>query len=130
MTKRIIGRGQESRGLYILDQKFPKPIAYSRIANPLEVHCRLDHPSLSLLKKLFPQFPSLSSLNCESCQYAKLCPMHLSPKVNKRAFELVYSNVWGPSPVMSPTKFKYFVTLRLLMLHSLRLSRFLCRLLL
>ena len=39
--------------------------------------------------------------------------MHLSPRVNKRAFasfELVHSNVWGPCPVMSHTGFKYFVT--------------------
>ena len=39
--------------------------------------------------------------------------MHLSPRVNKRAsapFELVHSNVWGPYPVLSPTRFKYFVT--------------------
>ena len=39
--------------------------------------------------------------------------MHLSPKVNKRAsapIELVHSDVWGPSPVLSLTGFKYFVT--------------------
>ena len=69
--------------------------------------------SPSLLKKLFPQFSSLSSLNCELCQYVKLHRMHLSPRVNKRAsapFELIHSDVWGPCPVMSPTGFKYFVT--------------------
>ena len=55
-----------------------------------------SHPSLSLLKKLYPQFSSLSSLNCESCQYAKLHLVHLSPRVNKRAsapFELVHLDV-------------------------------------
>ena len=34
-------------------------------------------------------------------------------RVNKRAsplFELIYSDVWAPCPVMSPTGFKYFVT--------------------
>ena len=39
--------------------------------------------------------------------------MHLIPRINKRAsafFELVHSNVWGPCPVMSSTRFKYFVT--------------------
>ena len=38
--------------------------------------------------------------------------MHLSPIVNKASapFELVHSNVWGPCPIMSLTKFKYFVT--------------------
>ena len=45
MTKQIIGRGHESRGLYILDPKVPRPIACSGITTPLETHCRLGHLS-------------------------------------------------------------------------------------
>ena len=73
----------------------------------------MGHPSLPLLKKLYPQFSSLSSLNCESCQYAKLHRVPLSPRVNKPAsapLELVHYDVWGPCPVLPPTGFKYFVT--------------------
>ena len=95
MTKQVI-KGQESGDLYILDPEFPKPIACFGIASPHKVHCRLGHPSLSLLKKLFPQFSSLSLLNYELCQYAKLHCVHLSPRVNKRAsapFELIHSDV-------------------------------------
>ena len=36
-----------------------------------------------------------------------------SPRVNKRdsaPFELIYSDVWGPCPIVSPTMFRYFVT--------------------
>ena len=65
------------------------------------------------MKKSCPQFSSLSSLDCESCQFAKHHRLHSSPRVNKRAtapFELVYSDVWGPCPVMSPTGFQYLVT--------------------
>ena len=39
--------------------------------------------------------------------------MHLSPIVNQQAsapFELVHFDVWDPCPVLSPTRFKYFVT--------------------
>ena len=113
MPALVIGRGEESGGLYILDPELSKPIACSRIASPHEVHCRLGHPSLSLLKKLFLQFSSMSSLNRESCQYAKLRHVHLSPSVNKRVsapFEFIHFDVWGPCPVMSPTGFKNFVT--------------------
>ena len=52
-------------------------------------------------------------MNCESCQYAKLHRVHLSPRVNKRVsapFEFVHYDVLGPCPVLSPTGFKYFVT--------------------
>ena len=91
----------------------PKFVAYFRVVTPFDLHCRLGHPSLPLLKKLYPQFSSLSSLNCESCQYAKLYRVHLSSRVNKRAsapFELVHSDVWGPCQVVPPIGFRYFVT--------------------
>ena len=71
------------------------------------------HPSFEAYLEVYSSLSSLSSLNYESCQYAKLHRVHLSPRVNKQAsapFELVHSDVWGPYPVMSPTGFKYFVT--------------------
>ena len=113
MTKQIIGRGRESGGLYILDPAISKPIACSGVTIPFETHCRLGHPSLLLIKKLCPQFLSQPSLDCESCQFAKHHHLSYSPRVNKQAsapFELVYSDVWGPCPVVSPTRFRYFVT--------------------
>ena len=53
-TKRIIGRGCESGGLYILETEVLKSVACSRVVTPFELHCRLGHPSLLLLKKLYP----------------------------------------------------------------------------
>ena len=84
LTKQIIGRGREFWGLYILETEVPKFVTCPGVVTSFELHCRLGHPSLSLLKKLYPQFSSLSSLNCKSCQYTKLHHIHLSPKVNKR----------------------------------------------
>ena len=113
MKKQIIGRGHESGGLYILDPTVSRPIACSGVTTPFETHCRLGHLSLPLLNKLCPQFSSLLSLDCESCQFAKHHRLSYSPRVNKRAsapFKLVHSDVWGPYPVVSPTGFRYFVT--------------------
>ena len=96
VMQRIIGRRRESGGLYILDREVPKSVACFGVLTPFELHCRLGHPSLSLLKKLFPRFFSLFSLNCESCQYVKLHRVYLSLRVNNRAsapFELVHSDV-------------------------------------
>ena len=112
-TKRIIGRGCQSRGLYILETEVTKSVAYSEIVTPFDLHYRRGHPSFPLLKKLYPQFSSLSSLNCELCQYAKLHRVHLSARVTKQAsahFELVHLDVWGPCLLVSPTGFQYFVT--------------------
>ena len=52
--KRIIGRGSEFEGLYILETKVPKYVACSGVVTPFELHYRLGHPSLPLLKKLYP----------------------------------------------------------------------------
>ena len=112
-TKQIIGRGRESGGLYILETEVSKYVACSEVVIPFDLHCHMGHPSLPLLKKLYPRFSSLSLLNCESCQYAKRHRVHLSLRVNKQAsdpFELVYLDVWGPCPVVSLTGFRYFVT--------------------
>ena len=106
ITKQIISRGHESRGLYILDPAIPRSVACSKVTTPFETHYRLGHLSLPLLKKLCPKFSSLSSLDCEHCH------LHYSPRVDKRAsalFELVHSDMWGPCPVVSPTGFRYFV---------------------
>ena len=54
LTKQIIGRGHESGGLYILETKVQKSVACSGVVTPFELHYRLGHPSLSLLKKLYP----------------------------------------------------------------------------
>ena len=83
VTKQIIGRGRESGGLYILDHVVSRPVACSRVTTPFETHCRLGHPSLPLLKKSCPQFSSLLSLDCESCQFAKHHHLPSSPRVNK-----------------------------------------------
>ena len=85
-----------------------KSVACLRVVTTFELHCRRGH-----LQKIYPRFSSLSSLNCESCQYAKLHRVHLSPRVNKQVsapFELIHFDVWGPCPVMSPIGFKYFIT--------------------
>ena len=96
MTKKIIGTGHETGGLYILDTQIPKSVACTRVVTPFEAHCRLGHPSFPILKKLCPQFSTMSSLDCESCQFAKHHRLSSSPRVNKRAnalFELVHSDI-------------------------------------
>ncbi|KAK3040300.1 hypothetical protein RJ639_028215 [Escallonia herrerae] len=101
MTKQTIDKGHVSDGLYILDAWVPRSIACSGVVSPFEAHCLLGHPSLPMLKKLCPQFHDVSSVDCESCHFAKHHRSSLSPRVNKRAefaFELVHSNVWGPCP--------------------------------
>ena len=56
MNKQVIGRGHESRGLYILDPIVLRPIACSGVTTSFETHCRLGHPSLLVFEKIVSPF--------------------------------------------------------------------------
>nr|GEV36965.1 retrotransposon-related protein [Tanacetum cinerariifolium] len=111
--KKIIGRGIKCDGLYVFEPEVLEFFVGLSSSSPFEAHCRLGYPSLQSLKKLCPEYSHLSSLNCDSCEFAKHKRVHLSPRANKRAaspFELVHYDVWGPCPITSKSSFKYFVT--------------------
>ncbi|RVW40309.1 Retrovirus-related Pol polyprotein from transposon RE1 [Vitis vinifera] len=53
---------------------------------------------------MVPRFSTLSSLPCESCQLGKHTRVSFPKRLNNRAkspFELVHTDVWGPSPFTS-----------------------------
>ena len=112
MTKKTIGKGKELGGLYVFDSLPSTIVACTSINQALKTHCQLGHPSLSNFKILCPQYTSIKSLECDSCQFAKHHRQSSSPRINKRAasaFDLVHSDIWGPSSVTSKLGFKYFV---------------------
>ena len=80
---------------------------------PFLFHSLLGHPSLSKFRKLVPRFSSLYSLEVESCQVGKYTRV-LFPKSlvlqTKSHFELVHTDVGGPSRSTSTLGFRYFVT--------------------
>ena len=53
MTKQIIGRGRESRGLYILDPTVPRPIACSRVTTPFET-LSVGSSFVAIIKEIVP----------------------------------------------------------------------------
>lgn len=112
MTKHSIGKGHESGSFCTLDMQFPKPVACIRTVTPFEAHCRFGRPSLVNLEKLCQQFSKLSSLDCESCEFAKHHHLSSSPQVDKRAsapFVLVHYDVWIPCHTATKPGFHYFV---------------------
>ena len=109
---KTIGIGHESQGLFHHNSLLCSTACTSTEA-PLLLYSHLSHPSLSKFRKLVPHFSSLSSLECESCQLGKhtlvLFPKRLDPRT-KSPFELVHTDVWGPSRSTSTLGFRYFVT--------------------
>ncbi|GJU96098.1 retrovirus-related pol polyprotein from transposon TNT 1-94 [Tanacetum coccineum] len=92
-TKKIIGRGRKCNGLYVFKPEVSKSLVGLNSSSPFEAHCRLGHPSLQSLKKLCPEYSHLSSLNCDSCEFAKHKHVHLSLRANKRAAYLLASKI-------------------------------------
>ncbi|RVW34849.1 Retrovirus-related Pol polyprotein from transposon RE2 [Vitis vinifera] len=81
-------------------------------------HCRLGHPNTQILSHVL-NFDLLGnkdrsslSLECDSCKLGKseTLPFPLHTSRASHYFDLIRSDVWGPSPVSSHEKFKYYVT--------------------
>ena len=104
-TRKMIGIGHL--------QRIPSSTVCTSTDEPLLVHRRLDHPNICKLRKIVSHFFSLSSLECKYCQLGKhthvLFPKRLEFQT-KSPFELVHTNVWGPSRAASTLRFRYFVT--------------------
>ena len=102
----------ESGGLSLFDHQVPQVVVCPIVSSPFEVHCRLGHPSLFVLKKLYPKFRSSSSLNFDSCQLSKFHHLSSSPRVKRAiaSFKVVHYDIWGACPIISQTGFRYFVT--------------------
>ncbi|KAJ9685307.1 hypothetical protein PVL29_017366 [Vitis rotundifolia] len=101
-TGKTIGIGRESQGLYHLTSPSTPAVCLST-DDPLLIHSRLGHPSLSKFQKMVPCFSSLLSLACESCQLGKHTRVSFPKRLNNRAkspFELTASSLG----------FQYFVT--------------------
>ncbi|CAL9004611.1 unnamed protein product [Prunus brigantina] len=120
-TKEIIGRGTKREGLYYVDDVVPgraNAIRASRTSHLQEVwllHRRLGHVSFGYLRRMLPSmFHEIkeSDLHCEVCILAKSHRASFPSSMNKSLlpFELVHSDVWGPSPVNTVSGVKWFVT--------------------
>jgi len=110
-TGKTIGTGSQSQGLYYL-HSHPSTIC-GVSASPDIIHRRLGHPSLDKLKALVPHLSHLKSLDCESCQLGKHVRVSFQSHATKRSmspFDIIHSDVWGPSRVSSTLGYKYYVT--------------------
>ncbi|KAJ0075240.1 hypothetical protein Patl1_34523 [Pistacia atlantica] len=81
-------------------------------------HRRLGHPNTQILSHILNsgflgnKERSSLSLECDSCKLgkSKTLPFPLHASRASHCFDLIHSDVWGPSPVSSHEKFKYYLT--------------------
>ncbi|RVW35199.1 Retrovirus-related Pol polyprotein from transposon RE2 [Vitis vinifera] len=81
-------------------------------------HRRLGHPNTQILSHVLnSDLPGNKdryslSLECDSCKLgkSKTLPFPLHASRASHCFDLIHSDFWGPSPISSYEKFKYYVT--------------------
>ena len=79
-------------------------------------HSRLGHPNTMVLNKILEHLNVHASADttfqfCDACQYGKLHQISL-PSVDLHttgAFQVIDSDVWGPSPYLSPEGYRYYI---------------------
>ncbi|KAL5543220.1 hypothetical protein UlMin_010930 [Ulmus minor] len=79
-------------------------------------HRRLGHPSDRVLSKILKTCNQKIEINetvnfCDACQYGKshLLPFSKSTSHASIPLELIHTDIWGPSPVISNSGFKYYI---------------------
>ncbi|KAI0494867.1 hypothetical protein KFK09_025013 [Dendrobium nobile] len=119
-TNQILLQGRCQRGLYPISTESAissNPHAFAATTSSHQLwHRRLGHPSYQVLLKLPP--PANSGLqsasktfNCTACELSKShkLPFTTSSTRSLAVLDLVHSDVWGPSPILSLFGYKYYV---------------------
>ena len=116
-TGQVLLKGPRRRNLYTLSG-IPEAYFSNRFkAGTAELwHQRLGHPQASAVSVLFNKnlvdvTGSLrSKFLCDSCQLGKLSkmPFSASEHTSSSVFDKIHCDLWGPAPVISFAKFKFY----------------------
>ena len=126
-SKKIFGRGYERDGLYYFGDPSPAtsvlqasilPSSSSYIFSFKTLtlwHVHLGHANFQYLCLLFPSFIKACKdhkFQCEVCELSKHTRTSYIPRIHclSSVFDLIHSDVLGPSPVMAFSGHRYYVT--------------------
>ena len=129
-SKKIFGKGYERDGLYYFGDPpgartsslslqasvMPNLESSSFSLESLNLwHARLGHASFKYLCQLFPLLNKScqqENFKCVVCELSKHIRSSYIPRMSRAPspFDIIHSDVWGPSPVTSLTGHRYYVT--------------------
>lgn len=114
-TRATIGGGHEENGLYLLNTKDIPSTYFSESHSDRTTlwHARLGHLPLNIMSLMFPnKFSNKTSIQCEVCTLAKhhRASYPVSNHHSSTIFELVHTDVWGPTKTASHFGFRYFIS--------------------
>lgn len=109
--------GIKQREIHVNKAYYGAASAYSAFSSNdlLKWHFKLGHPSLSVLKKVL-QLCNVHVKNddhfvCEACQLGKSKHLPFSNSTSHaiHPFDLVHSDLWGPTPIQSTGGCRYYI---------------------
>lgn len=118
ITGEILYRGTNSGDVYCL-QALPKPQLNAINKVSLQHwHCHLGHPALPITQRIINNlgFSISNVINnktlCTSCAINKShqLPFSTNTLSSSDPLDLLYTKVWGPSPIPSSDGYRYYVT--------------------
>ncbi|KAJ4767670.1 Gag/pol [Rhynchospora pubera] len=118
LTKTPLLQVHSINGLFILNLNLNhSPQAFlSNRASTNVWHARLGHPSIATTLEVVNSNKLSCSRNkfslCHDCAQAKahVLPFSPSSSVSTSPLQIVHSDVWGPSPIVSSQGFRYYIT--------------------
>ena len=122
VTRRLLLQGLSKHGLY----PFP-PLSTKRFSSPRALlgertsftnwHSRLGHPAFRIVSQVISRFglpinTTKVESACSACLSAKSkqLPFSQSSSQIKSPLDLIYFDLWGPSPVCSRSGHKYYIS--------------------
>jgi hypothetical protein len=126
-TRRTLLQGPSKDGLYPLPLfnkrhfsnkrlNFPSAFVGERVSLP-QWHSRLGHPSFRIVSRIVSKFglpvlPNSNKIFCPACIASKSKQLSFSSSQSKATcpLELIFTDVWGPSPIPSHNGYKYYVS--------------------
>jgi hypothetical protein len=124
-TRRTVLHGPSRHGLYPFpfsikhyqsNKSSPTAFVGERVSHP-QWHSRLGHPALRTVSRIISRFglpvlPTSNKTFCSACLQSKSKQLSFSPSFSQYTspLDLIYTDVWGPSPIYSQHGFKYYVS--------------------
>jgi hypothetical protein len=121
-SRRLLLHEPSKHGLYPFPSHFIKVFSSPRAlvgerTSLTNWHSRLGHPAFRLVSSIISRFglPIISNKTepaCLAClsSKSKQLPFYSSKTQIKAPLDLIYSDLWGPSPVCSRTGNKYYIS--------------------
>ena len=98
-----------------MPSEYPKQAFHTTLSSIDDWHAHLGHPHNCIVSQIINNYNiSVSSSNkspCSSCilgKFAKL-PFAAVEHTSNAPFQIIHSDVWGPSPILSFHGYRYFI---------------------